>query len=268
MPLLWLSLAFLAGIILADNIPLPTTTWLILAGGAFGLAIIQIWVKRSNVTMLERFKFPHFLAPPLPLPVIFIILLLGAARYQATLPDSSDPHFIAAHNDLDRQMIVTGVINTLPDERDTYTNLRIAAETIQPRFEDDTPPQSISGDLQVRISNEQNYHYGDRVAATGYLTTPPEHEAFSYRTYLARQGVYSYMSRGKIELLASDQGNWFFTPIFKLKTVALTRVYQLWPDPEASLFAGILLGVETGIPKPVQQAFKETGTTHIIAISG
>jgi competence protein ComEC len=49
---------------------------------------------------------------------------------------------------------------------------------------------------------------------------------------------------------------------------ALLTVYQLWPDPEASLFAGILLGVETGIPEPVAAAFKETGTTHIIAISG
>jgi predicted membrane metal-binding protein len=48
----------------------------------------------------------------------------------------------------------------------------------------------------------------------------------------------------------------------------LLGVYQLWPDPEASLFAGILLGVETGIPEPIAQAFKETGTPHIIAISG
>jgi len=29
-----------------------------------------------------------------------------------------------------------------------------------------------------------------------------------------------------------------------------------------------LLGVETGIPEAVQEAFKDTGTSHIIAISG
>jgi predicted membrane metal-binding protein len=32
--------------------------------------------------------------------------------------------------------------------------------------------------------------------------------------------------------------------------------------------AGILLGVETGIPASVQQASQATGTSHIIAISG
>jgi competence protein ComEC len=35
-----------------------------------------------------------------------------------------------------------------------------------------------------------------------------------------------------------------------------------------SLLAGILLGVENGIPQRVQQAFQDTGTAHIIAISG
>jgi len=30
----------------------------------------------------------------------------------------------------------------------------------------------------------------------------------------------------------------------------------------------ILLGVDTGLPKDLQEAFKDTGTTHIIAISG
>jgi competence protein ComEC len=56
--------------------------------------------------------------------------------------------------------------------------------------------------------------------------------------------------------------------IFGLKSRAVAVLYQLWPDPEASLLAGILLGVETGIPDHVQQAFRDTGTSHIIAISG
>jgi competence protein ComEC len=45
-------------------------------------------------------------------------------------------------------------------------------------------------------------------------------------------------------------------------------VYQLWPDPEAALLAGILLGVESGIPEPVREAFNDTGTSHVIVISG
>jgi competence protein ComEC len=56
--------------------------------------------------------------------------------------------------------------------------------------------------------------------------------------------------------------------IYDLKRSALRVIYKIYPDPEASLLAGILLGVESGIPEPVKQAFKATGTSHIIAISG
>jgi competence protein ComEC len=40
------------------------------------------------------------------------------------------------------------------------------------------------------------------------------------------------------------------------------------PEPQASLLNGILLGDDSGLPADVQDEFRLTGTTHIIAISG
>ena len=37
---------------------------------------------------------------------------------------------------------------------------------------------------------------------------------------------------------------------------------------KASLLSGILLGIDAGLPQSVQEDFRNTGTTHIIAISG
>ena len=45
-------------------------------------------------------------------------------------------------------------------------------------------------------------------------------------------------------------------------------VAQILPEPQASLLTGILLGDDSGIPKYVQDAFRTTGTSHLIAISG
>jgi len=98
--------------------------------------------------------------------------------------------------------------------------------------------------------------------------TPPEGEGFSYRDYLQRQGIYVYLPNAEVEIVESGQGNILMGGIFGLKSRAMAVLYQLWPDPEASLLAGILLGIETGIPDHVQQAFRDTGTSHIIAISG
>lgn len=102
----------------------------------------------------------------------------------------------------------------------------------------------------------------------GELESPPEFEDFSYRDYLAQQGIYSYMHNTRGYLLSSGGGNWLLRSIYAYKEYALNTLYRLWPDPEASLLAGILLGDESGIPEKVDKAFRDTGTSHIIVISG
>jgi competence protein ComEC len=58
------------------------------------------------------------------------------------------------------------------------------------------------------------------------------------------------------------------TAIFYLRQRLLETVYRLFPDPEAAPLAGVLLGVEGGIPQAVTQAFQRAGTAHVIVISG
>lgn len=268
MPLLWLSVAFVTGILLADIAALPTRTWLILAAVSFLVAVITGLLKRrlNRDSLLSFLPLPTALKPPLPLPVILLILFLGAARYQASLPNLGDPHFIAAYNDDKTQLDVTGVVVDFPDKRDSFTYLRIQTEQIRPVRKRSVT--DVHGLLLARIPPEETFHYGDRVLLRGQLETPSENEAFSYRDYLARQGVYSIMSSDTVLLLESGVANPLMKGIFALKARALDTVYRLWPDPEASLFAGILLGVETSIPQHVKEDFKATGTSHVIAISG
>jgi competence protein ComEC len=112
------------------------------------------------------------------------------------------------------------------------------------------------------------WSYGDRVVLEGALETPPSNEEFSYRDYLARTGVYSFMPNAAGAVLESGHGSPLLRALFALKARALDVIYQIYPDPEAALAAGILLGIETGIPEAVRDAFRETGTSHVIAISG
>ena len=268
MPLLWLSLAFLAGILLAANTSLPTWVWMLLAALSLSLGIIRSLFARLPYRFAQSVsQFIHRLPPlPVPLFLVFLALFLGAVRYQVAQPDLVDPGFIASFNDLEVKYIIEGVLVEPPDQRDAYTNLRLSTEEIRPI--DNLLFTPVGGLLLARVPANGDWRYGDRLRLEGWLETPSENEEFSYRDYLARQGIHSYMGKVKANLVQRDQGNLILGGIYALKARALATVYRIYPDPEAALLAGILLGVETGIPEDVQQAFLDTGTSHIIVISG
>lgn len=48
----------------------------------------------------------------------------------------------------------------------------------------------------------------------------------------------------------------------------LPSIHSLLPEPQASLLAGILFGVASRMPKDLYQNLLDTGTLHIIALSG
>lgn len=261
MPLLWISLSFLLGIIIASQISLPTWAWTLIALLLFPLSLFL----RSRFThyvsrITDYFPTFHFLPITFFLPTI---LFLGATYYQLRQPNI-DAFQIAFYNDRNYELLITGFVAEPPDYRDSYTNLKIQVETVDTGDGD----LRVDGFILVRVLPNQIYDYGERLRLRGELVTPPENENFSYRDYLARQGIHAYVSKAEITRLPGNSGNIFISQIYKFKQKLLENTYRLFQDPEASLFAGILFGVDTGLPQKLQDAFKNTGTAHIIAISG
>jgi competence protein ComEC len=263
LPLMWFSLAFVAGIVLASLVALSIWVWI-------GLIIFSI-----VLLILSQLLFPRllstssfFLFPVLLRPFSFVLLtafFLGAARYQLSIP-TFDAHHIAFFNDRDYDLLITGTIVEPPDYRDAYTNLRVRVQKVD-TGEGDLEDE-VSGLLLVRVSNNQIFHYGDIIRLRGKVKTPPENEDFSYRDYLAGKQIHSYMTSAEVTILPGVGGNPFSRTMYAIKDRSLANIYRIFPDPESSLLAGVLLGVDTGLTRELQQAFKNTGTAHIIAISG
>ncbi|MGD8404729.1 MAG: ComEC/Rec2 family competence protein [Anaerolineales bacterium] len=254
LPFFWLSLAFLGGIILASQVSFTYDIWLILAG------VFLLFAFRPN----KPAEWLHLSTRTyLVIVLSFVSFCLGGLNYQLRQP-KIDAFHIAWYNDRDYELLVTGTLAEPPDYRDSYTNLRLNVEAVD-TGSGDLP---VEGQLLVRVFPNETYEYGERIRIRGKLVTPPENEDFSYRDYLARQGVHSYMSQTEVTRLPGEGGNPIRKAIYAFKDKALKNIYLIFPDPEASLLAGILLGVDTGLPADLQQAFKDTGTAHIIAISG
>jgi competence protein ComEC len=258
LPLMWFSLAFLAGIVLANLISLSLWIWTSLS--LFSL-VLALFIRFFPLSAFRSHPL-SFILQPFTL-ILFFALFLGAARYQLSVP-KFDAFHIAYYNDRDYDLLITGTLAEPPDYRDNYTNLRLNVEKVD-TGDRDLPAKGL---ILVRASNNQIFHYGDRLRLRGQLKTPPENEDFSYRDYLAAQHIHSYMSSAEVTVLPGRGGNPISAALYAIKEKSLDNIYRLFPDPESSLLAGILLGVDTGLTQKLQQAFKNTGTAHIIAISG
>lgn len=185
----------------------------------------------------------------------------GAWRYDSTLP-STEPQGIARHNG-GEAVRFRAVVSSEPDERDTSVRLRLSAREVF-----DGGWQETSGGVLMRAALYPRYEYGDLLEVTGKLETSPILEDFDYREYLARHGVYSTIAYPKATLLATGQGNPLWARFYDLRADLGSALANALPEPEASLAQGILLGRRTSLPPSLSEAFNDTGTSHLLAVSG
>jgi competence protein ComEC len=259
MTLVYFTLAWIAGILLAhtlwslDLIGCTTPGWPF--GALAGCAVLA-------AVILHR-------RPAIRLAAILLAFsILGAWRYAAhpyaACPSQAD---LAFYNGDEKQAVwatVEGVVAGYPDVRDVQTLYRLRAETVTVAG----TPHPVSGDLLAQAARFPGYVYGDRLRVRGQLQTPPVLDDFDYRRYLAQRGIHSLMRRATVERVAEDQGSPFWALLYGLKARGSALLDRVLPEPAAALANGMLLGIESGIPDDVAEAFKATGTTHVIVISG
>lgn len=267
LPFFWLALACLGGILLADRFRAPA--WLWLAGMTISiLLLILAWrMPRTLVLTFHLRKWTRF-DQRLPGALLAAVFFLGAWRYAAVRLVIT-PNHAAYYNDRGSVQLMGTVVKP-PDYRDNITNLEVQVEQLLLFGEghQTTKPEEITGKVLVQVQPGSEWAYGFRLMVTGPLSTPPEHADFSFQEYLARKGVQSLMTNPRIDRVEFNQGHPIKALIYNLHTRAHAVLQSLFPAPESDLLAGILLGRDQGLSPGLQDAFRRTGTTHIIAISG
>jgi hypothetical protein len=158
MPLVWISISFIAGIITANVFSLPEYFWL----GTGLIFFILFFLLRnpaiSNNLLLKQISGIHYFYFILP-----AFFLLGAWWYQFRQP-VIDAFHVAFYNDRSYEILVMGTLTEPPDLRDTYTNLKLKVEAVD----------SGSGDLSAgggRSSSEPR-HLRIMNTASGYGYAP------------------------------------------------------------------------------------------------
>ncbi len=120
----------------------------------------------------------------------------------------------------------------------------------------------------VRQREAPYFRYGDVLLLEGRLETPPRFADFDYREYLARQGIAAVMPFPRATLVEVEQGSWALGQVYALRHRLADSLQKALPQPHSALAQAMLLGLRGDIPDGVREDFLETGTGHLLAISG
>lgn len=200
-----------------------------------------------------------------PLRTVGFLLAIGClagGRYILAQPTIDSAH-VAFYNE--SEVILTGLVVDEPYLKDQNSRLDLRVEAITLAG---GATREVTGRVFVTLPRFPVIQYGTRIRLIGELAEPPEFDTFDYRAYLQRQGVHSLMLFPQVEVLEERVGSPFFHAIYDFKSHAKTLINRFIAEPAAALLNGILLGDDSGLPEELDFYFRQSGMSHIIAISG
>ena len=254
MRLVLLAAGWTAGVYLATLVDIPAIGMFAVLAEALVLALVLRLRAR----------------PVLPA-VVMALIALGALRASAGMGGEMAPP-IQTYNGQD-SVAVQGVVVSDPDRRSSGWHFRLAVERV---LLGDDWHESQGGLLvtarppaaMVETGRDPLLRYGDRLVVTGEVEQPEAFQDFDYRDYLARQGVHSVMLYPRLALAGEGEGNPQLGGVYRLRYRLSQSLSQSLSEPQGAMAQAILLGIRSAIPSDLVRAFRETGTSHLLAISG
>ena len=187
--------------------------------------------------------------------IVCILLIVAIVRFFFFIPKSPDYSKVVG-----KSVELIGVVSEDPDIRLKNKHLNIKLE-------------NIDANILVFVGREEEINYGDKVKVKGVLEEPENFttnsgKEFNYKRYLANKDIYYLIKNADIEILSNRNGSIIKTWLYKLRASFMENINRVIPMPESDLANGLILGARGGFDEDTKQEFVDTGTIHIIALSG
>ncbi len=190
--------------------------------------------------------------------VLMLTFTLGVFRFH--IADDPNPEYFESK--VGEKIAFEGFVVAEPDIRED--NQKITVET---SFGEESTKILLTVPLGEPIK------YGDEISFGGKLAKPENFmtdtgKEFDYINYLRKDGILYLVNYGDVEILSSGHGNKIKTFLFKIKANFLEIINFSIADPESLLMGGLILGEKSPFSQELRQSFVDTGTIHIVALSG
>ena len=125
--------------------------------------------------------------------------------------------------------------------------------------------------LKIDKKQEVNLEYGDKIFITGEFQEPQgmrNEGGFNYKEYLKSLNIYGSVKAKNIKVIEKIKGNIFMNFIYKISDEIKENIEEFMGEKYSGLLLGLLLGDSSKIDENIEENFKITSLTHILAVSG
>ena len=125
--------------------------------------------------------------------------------------------------------------------------------------------------LRVAKSKKINLKYGDKIKINGQYQVPESarnYGGFDYKEYLKTQKVYGIFEAEKIERLKENNLSYIALLSNRVKQKIITNINKILPNETKELFLGILIGYDDYLQEEIQESFRKSSLSHLLAVSG
>lgn len=170
------------------------------------------------------------------------------------------------YNDLNENIKVEAIVvsNTIEKEYNNTYTIKIKCINDNQRYKNDL--------LILQIKNKQlKIDYGDEIYFIGNFKkaqTARNEGGFNYEEYLKTKKVYGIISTKIVKVTNKGGYNKFFIAINKIKLDIESKIDLLLEENEANLLKGFLVGDKEKLGPEIQQNFRDSSLSHLLAVSG
>lgn len=259
LPMLKALLLYVLGILLALLSEVPISPWLILI---FMGCIVLLYLLLFQRKKFEQKKI---------FTVCFGLLVIAYGYYKYA---RGHKEHMQIHYSRFNALQYVGDIDDEPIVKEKTVRFPVRIE----RAIDSSGSNIVSGKIMMTVLRDSvrttNFSYGDRIIFVNKLhdINPPFNpKEFDYKSYLANKGITEQclLNAAELQVLERDRGNVLIAHSLKLRSYLIAKFRKYIKDDEAfNVAIALIFGYRSQIDQSTISAFTNTGTIHVLSVSG
>lgn len=196
---------------------------------------------------------------------IWFLISLVISNLQITLLEKS---FSEKYKNIGENLEIVGTVISNPIDKKYKNQYTLKVEKI------DENKKYQNTNLQLNVKKEkENLSYGDKIIVKGNFeeaSTARNEGGFNYKQYLKTKKIYGIVTVDKKDVKVVNKNNTNIIELLanKVRNSMKGKIEQNITDATSGLLSGMLIGDKSNLPKEIQEDFRNSSLSHILAISG